>query len=419
MGEPRVFLSMVSTEFRSCRESISKYLERGQVDVSTQEKWGTLGFTTLDKLDSHLQKCDAVIHVIGDGLGALPSEESVKELLARYEDLAAMVEPTHGRAATLLGFSYTQWEAYLARYHGRRLHIYRPDQNAQRDPGFVLCPDQQVSQSTHLGRVGNWGLDHDTFSSPEDLSVKVMADLRDLLFEPRIRLLVIALGVLAGLIGGGLLSVPLAVVTQTIVASMAELVLIMSCGAVVARVVLPARRGTAVQRGFLYALIVLAAIAVTAKAFVFRQIHDQDNDELVNFGRSADVEYAFIRPAKLPANGVAGRRDDDERPPVSRVQADFAWYLYHDHHYEQSLERLKQIRDVPLSEVAALRNNLAILHAKLGDSTRAHEEFEAALRKSPENATIRWNYGLFLIRAGNHDLARAAEMLRARPQEAP
>ena len=93
MSERRLFLSLVSDEFRSYRELLTKDLERGRVDVATQEKWGTLGLTTLEKLDTFIEKCDAVIHVVGDGLGHVPPTAAVDALLARHPGAGPSLGP--------------------------------------------------------------------------------------------------------------------------------------------------------------------------------------------------------------------------------------------------------------------------------------------------------------------------------------
>jgi len=76
-----IFLSMVSGEFRSYRELLTSDLERCQVHVETQEKWGTVGHTTLGKLDQFLKTCGAVVHVVGDALGFVPPKAAVDDLL--------------------------------------------------------------------------------------------------------------------------------------------------------------------------------------------------------------------------------------------------------------------------------------------------------------------------------------------------
>ena len=123
----RIFLSMVSDEFLSCRKLLTEDLERAGVVVATQEKWGVVNGSTLDKLDTHLQTCDAVVHLVGNALGHVPPPASVDALLARHPGLLAHFNPDIGLTrARLAACSYTQWEAYLTLFHGRGLYLYRP-----------------------------------------------------------------------------------------------------------------------------------------------------------------------------------------------------------------------------------------------------------------------------------------------------
>ena len=178
----RIFLSMVSDEFRACRALLTQDLERAGVDVATQEKWGTLGATTLAKLDTYLQACDAVIHVLGDALGHLPPAAAVDALLARYPGFVAHFSQHIGFGAKLLaGVSYTQWEAYLALFHQRPLHLYRPAAGAPREPGWVAHPPQQALQAEHWQRLCALGRDWGEFLNAERLSSHVLGDLNSLL----------------------------------------------------------------------------------------------------------------------------------------------------------------------------------------------------------------------------------------------
>lgn len=141
-----------------------------------------VGRTTLEKLDTHLAKCDAVIHVIGDGLGYVPPESAVGALLARHPEFLPRLNETTGIIREQLGqCSYTQWEAYLAVFHGVRLHIYRPDDGAPRENGFVPDDRQIRLQEDHYNRIRELGRDRDTFLNPERLSSAVLADLNDIL----------------------------------------------------------------------------------------------------------------------------------------------------------------------------------------------------------------------------------------------
>src|SRR5215207_858681 len=106
----RIFLSTVSAEFRDHRDLLRKDLTRHNVEVKVQEDFKDYGGVTLDKLDLYISHCDAVVHLIGDMTGAEAKPASVQAIRAKYPDLAD-----------------TQWEAWLALYHGKLLLIAEAD----------------------------------------------------------------------------------------------------------------------------------------------------------------------------------------------------------------------------------------------------------------------------------------------------
>jgi hypothetical protein len=126
-GNKKLFLSAVSSEFISYRNLLAGDLKRPNLDVAVQEDFIVTGGKTLEKLDTYILHRDAVIHLIGKATGGVPEEPAVAALLARYPDLGTRLPPLaeHLRKPQP-GFSYTQWEAYLALYHGRPLFVYRP-----------------------------------------------------------------------------------------------------------------------------------------------------------------------------------------------------------------------------------------------------------------------------------------------------
>ena len=137
---------------------------------------------TLEKLDTYVQACDGVIHLIGDATGSIPGAAAVKRLLKRYPDIAGRLKPL---APDLAGertrISYTQWEAYLAIYHGRPVFIYSADSEAPRDKRFVPNDAQKQSQKRHYQRICALERDWGTFANHERLSSKVLRDLVDIL----------------------------------------------------------------------------------------------------------------------------------------------------------------------------------------------------------------------------------------------
>ena len=62
-----VFLSTVSDEFRSYRDLLVHDLTRHNVAVKVQEDFKDLGGDTLDKLDTYIADCDAVVHLVEIG----------------------------------------------------------------------------------------------------------------------------------------------------------------------------------------------------------------------------------------------------------------------------------------------------------------------------------------------------------------
>jgi tetratricopeptide (TPR) repeat protein len=150
----RIFLSTVSAEFRSYRDALRHDLERPNVTVKVQEDFVATGTETLDKLDDYIRQCDAVIHLTGDMTGSLAQTPSLALIQARYPDLAERLPPLrpclkHGAAP----LSYTQWEAWLALYHNKRLIIAVPEPDARRDANYTLVEEQREHQRQHLDRL--------------------------------------------------------------------------------------------------------------------------------------------------------------------------------------------------------------------------------------------------------------------------
>lgn len=186
MADVRLFLSSVSDEFRSYRDELRRKLSRPNVDVHVQEDFIPTGTETLDKLDSYIANCDAAVHLVGDMTGAWAPPEVSTSLRARYPDLAARLPPLQASLDTgQPPLSYTQWEAYLAIYHGKRLVIALAEPGAVRDPNHRAEREQQASQQAHLERLRMLGRHPDfTFGSANQLAVDVLrSPILDLLAD--------------------------------------------------------------------------------------------------------------------------------------------------------------------------------------------------------------------------------------------
>jgi len=156
MATGQIFLSSVSLEFRSYRDALRRDLDRPNVTVKVQEDFIATGTETLDKLDSYIRQCDAVIHLVGDMTGALaqaPSVAVIQQLYHDFDKRFPMLEPFLQADGPAL--SYTQWEAWLALYHGKMLIIAVPEKHARRSERYVVDEQQRASQQAHLARLAN------------------------------------------------------------------------------------------------------------------------------------------------------------------------------------------------------------------------------------------------------------------------
>src|SRR5262245_19663838 len=108
----RLFISCVSSEFEPHRKLLAHDLKHPDIEIKVQEDFLVSGHTTLEKLDDYIKRCDAVIHLIGDAVGAIPEPPAVQALLQRYPDLPEKLSPLQPLLALRdPGISYTQWEA--------------------------------------------------------------------------------------------------------------------------------------------------------------------------------------------------------------------------------------------------------------------------------------------------------------------
>ena len=108
MPRVQLFLSTVSAEFLSYRKRLRHLLTRPDVEVKVQEDFIVTGDETLEMLDTYIQGCDGVIHLVGDMTGAMAKPQSVAAIAARYPELGSrlpLAEYLHPDGTSL---SYTQ-----------------------------------------------------------------------------------------------------------------------------------------------------------------------------------------------------------------------------------------------------------------------------------------------------------------------
>jgi len=170
-----VFLSTVTDEFRSYRDLLVHDLTRHNVAVKVQEDFKDLGGDTLDKLDVYIAHCDAVVHLVGAMCGAAADEGQQRALLAKHADLPTKLPPLGEALKSGLRLPYTQWEAWLALYHGKELYVARADKDATRGPNYAPTEASKLAQQAHLARLREARRYPFEFTSPDNLAKQLLA----------------------------------------------------------------------------------------------------------------------------------------------------------------------------------------------------------------------------------------------------
>lgn len=196
-GQKTLFLSCVTDEFKAHRLLLTKQLTLKQVSVKAQEDFHSGGGKLLETIGDYIATSDAVIHLVGRKAGSCPTESELESIRKRHEVPMLDLTGFGLHEADLKRVSYTQWEAYLALLHKKKLFVYRS--SALR----TELPERQeagADQEAHLSRL--MGIGHDctqTFESPDELCIKVLRDLISVISRPRILSLPALL--LAGCVG--------------------------------------------------------------------------------------------------------------------------------------------------------------------------------------------------------------------------
>jgi tetratricopeptide (TPR) repeat protein len=178
------FISTVTNEFGSLRTAIRDAIDRSGVRVEVQEHFLPFGDRTLLELDKYIQCCDAVVQLSGRMTGSAASPANRKAILDLYKDLPERLQLS---AEMIESLSYTQWEAWLAVYHGKRLYIApaRPNTKVDQPLSDSKQIEQQAGQQAqHLQALRTKGYhpsDKLAFSNQHELVIGLLRTLQDLL----------------------------------------------------------------------------------------------------------------------------------------------------------------------------------------------------------------------------------------------
>ncbi len=176
MAIANLFISAVSAEFAPYRDALRRDLTQPEVSVAVQEDFIASGSVTLDKLDVYLRACHGVVHLVGDMTGAMAGEPSVALIRQRYPELAQrlpMLAPFLAPSGP--GLPYTQWEAWLALAHGKRLIVCAPEAAAPRHERYATDDAQRRLQQEHVARLRQAGRHVEfRFADASRLAVQVL-----------------------------------------------------------------------------------------------------------------------------------------------------------------------------------------------------------------------------------------------------
>ena len=145
-------------------------LTRHNVAVKVQEDFKDLGGDTLDKLDVYIGHCDAVVHLVGDMCGAAADGREQSALVAKRSDISRKLPPLGEALKSGVRLPYTQWEAWLALYHGKPLMIAKAKTAARRGPRYATDDASRAAQVEHLERLKDYHRYSSEFANPDDLA---------------------------------------------------------------------------------------------------------------------------------------------------------------------------------------------------------------------------------------------------------
>jgi tetratricopeptide (TPR) repeat protein len=190
MSHVQVFISSVSAEFNSYREDLRHLLERPNVSVKVQEDFIAGGTVTLEKLDTYIASCTAMVHLVGDCTGSPINASSLAWIRQQYPQLADRLPALADVLFGTVTASYTQWESYLALYHGKVLLVATPIVGAVHNGTLVpVAGDAHQSQTAHLKRLRMLGVHPEIhFGTADRLAAEIaLSTLLDLLVAAGIK----------------------------------------------------------------------------------------------------------------------------------------------------------------------------------------------------------------------------------------
>lgn len=161
----RVFISAVTRELGSYRTEIARVLRRKELEVRDQEHFRQGPATLLEQLRAYIERCDAVLLLVGERCGAFPTDEHA----AALGPVAAYQKSTGQPRA-----SYTQWELFLAKHYGKKTYVFLTAPGFKPDEANSEGADLQACQAVYREWVSASGKHRDPLTTKEKLIEDVL-----------------------------------------------------------------------------------------------------------------------------------------------------------------------------------------------------------------------------------------------------
>src|SRR5215467_11610276 len=166
--EFRVFISAVTGELKFCRGEVARVLRRKELEVRDQEYFRQGPATLLEQLAAYIQKCDAVILLMGECAGAFPSDDQASALgvIPIYEQ--------YRRESGQTRASYTQWEFLLAKHYGKHTYVFFTGDGFNPDNTSNEAADGRSCQAAYRQWIVHKGEHRDGLGTVEKLIEDVL-----------------------------------------------------------------------------------------------------------------------------------------------------------------------------------------------------------------------------------------------------
>jgi len=125
----RLFLSAVTDQYAPLRISLGTQLRSDGLGVVQQDEFVEIGVNTLVKLAEFIEhESDIVLHLTGWMVGNVPPVDVASELLRHCgEDRLRERFPKLFNGDAFGRVTYTQWEAWLGLFYGKRVLSFLAD----------------------------------------------------------------------------------------------------------------------------------------------------------------------------------------------------------------------------------------------------------------------------------------------------